>query len=201
MGNKIAGEIGMFLTIKNYFKKYEFIRTIISLRWRLTGIIRLELYYWKMFILMQIPGQIGSLLRKKLLGFKKCGKNVLILHHAWFKMPGNITIGDDVRIHNMTYIDASGGLEIGSHIGITAGCQIYTQNHGIRKNELYYYQPYRLGKVTIEDDCWIGAGSIITAGVTIKKGTIVAAGAVVTKDTEPYSIVGGVPAKKIGERP
>ena len=118
---------------------------------------------------MQLPVYTGSFIRRKLLGVKKCGKNVLIHHHAWFKMPGNLTIGSDVRIHPTTYIDRSGGLEIGSHIGITAGCQIYTQNHVIRKDELYYYQPYRLGNVVIEDGCWIGAGSIITAGVTIKK--------------------------------
>jgi maltose O-acetyltransferase len=199
MSNKIA--MGKTLSIKNYFKKYEFVRNILSLRWKVQELLKEEIfYYWKMFILMQIPGRTGSFLRKKTLGFKKYGKNVFIMHHAWFKMPQNITIGDDVRIHNMTYIDASGGLEIGSHLGITAGCQIYTQNHGIKKDELYYYQPYRLGKVVIEDDCWIGAGSIITAGVIIRRGTIVAAGAVLTKDTEPYSIVGGVPAKKIGER-
>jgi len=200
MGNRAVGTIGMVPSMKAYLKKYKFIRTISSIRWRVTGFIALEFSYWKTYILMQLPGYTGSFIRKKLLGFKKCGKNVLIHHHAWFKMTGSITIGDDVRIHPMTYIDGSGGLEIGSHIGITAGCQIYTQNHGIRKDELYYYQPYRLGKVVIEDDCWIGAGSIITAGVTIRKGTIVAAGAVITKDTEPYSIVGGVPAKKIGER-
>lgn len=189
------------LSMKAYLKKYSVIRKMAAWRWKVAEIVSLEIYHWKMFILGQIPGKIGSFIRKKTLGFEKCGKNVFIMHHAWFKVPGNITIGDDVRIHNMTYIDASGGLEIGSHIGITAGCQIYTQNHGIKRNELYYYQPYRLGKVVIEDDCWIGAGSTITAGVTIRKGTIVGAGSVITKDTEPYSIVGGVPAKKIGERP
>jgi maltose O-acetyltransferase len=194
-------EINSIAIIKKRLKQISMINAIVAFKWKAMEKISEEIYYWKMFILMQIPGRIGSFIRKKTLGFNKYGKNVFIMHHAWFKMPKNITIGDDVRIHNMTYIDASGGLEIGSHIGITAGCQIYTQNHGIKRNELYYYQPYRLGKVVIEDDCWIGAGSIITAGVTIRKGTIVGAGSVVTKDTEPYSIVGGVPAKKIGERP
>ena len=189
------------LSTKEYLKRYSVVRKIGDLRWRIKGIVSTEFFLWKMFILGQIPGNIGSFIRKKTLGFKECGKNVIIMHHAWFKMPQNITIGDDVRIHNMTYIDASGGIEIGSHIGITAGCQIYSQNHGISRDELYYYQPYKLGKVVIEDDCWIGAGSTITAGVTVRRGTIVGAGSVITKDTEPYSIVGGVPAKKIGERP
>ena len=55
-------------------------------------------------------------------------------------------------------------------------------------------------KTIIGKDCWIGSHSIIMSGVTISDGTIIAAGAVVTKNTEPYSIYGGVPAKKIRER-
>ena len=191
----------VIIMIKKYLKKFKLLNGIFAIRWKIKRLFFEEIYFWKMTLLMHIPGRIGSYIRKKTLRFKKCGKNVFIYHHAWFKMPSNISIGDDVRIHPMTYLDASGGIEIGSHIGISPGCQIYTQNHGIKRDELYYYQPYRLGKVVIEDDCWIGAGSIITAGVTIRKGTIVGAGSVVTKDTEPYSIIGGVPAKKIGERP
>jgi maltose O-acetyltransferase len=186
--------------ITKYFEKYSFVKKIADRRWDVYRIIKAECYIWKMFILMQIPGRGGSFIRKKLIGFKKCGKNVMIWHHAWFKLPQNIIIGDDVRIHPMTYLDASGGLEIGSHVGISPGAQIYTQNHGIHKNALYYIQPYRHDAVIIEDDCWIGAAAVITAGVSIRRGTIVAAGAVVTTDTEPYSIVAGVPAKKIGER-
>lgn len=55
-------------------------------------------------------------------------------------------------------------------------------------------------KVKIEDDVWVGYGSIILSGVYISQGSIIAAGSVVTKDIEPYSIYGGVPAKKIGSR-
>jgi acetyltransferase-like isoleucine patch superfamily enzyme len=186
--------------IKIYLKKYSSIKKIADRRWAFYHMISTEIYLWKMFILMQIPGRIGSSVRKKLLGFKKCGENVMIWHHAWFKLPKNIIIGDESRIHPMTYIDASGGLEIGSNVGISPGVQIYTQNHSIYKGEPYYTQPYRLGKVIIEDDCWIGAGAIITAGVIVRVGTIVAAGAVVTKNTEQYSIVAGVPAQSIGKR-
>ncbi len=58
-----------------------------------------------------------------------------------------------------------------------------------------------LGDVTtIEDDVWVGYGSTILSGVTIKEGSIVAAGSLVTKDVEPYSIYGGVPARKLGDR-
>lgn len=62
--------------------------------------------------------------------------------------------------------------------------------------------PLSKGKnlVTIEDDVWIGYGSILMSGITIGQGSIIAAGAVVTSDVEPFSIYGGVPAKKIGNR-
>ncbi|HAQ20958.1 MAG TPA: hypothetical protein DCR40_17250 [Prolixibacteraceae bacterium] len=55
-------------------------------------------------------------------------------------------------------------------------------------------------KIVIEDDVWIGLGSIVLSGVTIKTGSIIAAGSVVTKDVEPYSIYGGNPARKIRYR-
>ena len=63
------------------------------------------------------------------------------------------------------------------------------------------YQWKGLGqKTVVEDDVWIGYGSIILSGVTIGTGSIVASGSIVTKSVEPYSIYGGVPAKKLGDR-
>jgi maltose O-acetyltransferase len=101
----------------------------------------------------------------------------------------------------MCYLDAIGGIEIGSHSGISSGTQIYSANHKYKdKNQLYYYQGYELAKVVIAEDVWVGSRVLIMAGVTLKKGTIVAAGAVVTKDSEEYSVLAGVPAKPIGTR-
>jgi maltose O-acetyltransferase len=163
--------------------------------------IRVELFQWKMILLMHIPGGIGSFFRKKLLGFRRCGKNVYIGDHVWFRAPNKISLGDDCRIHPMCFLDGCGEIEIGSHIGISSGSQIYTQNHKYKdKNVLYYQQEVELAKVVIEDDVWVGADSLIMAGVTLKRGTIVAAGSVVTKDSESYSVIAGVPAKKIGQR-
>ena len=63
------------------------------------------------------------------------------------------------------------------------------------------YSWHGLNNLTIiEDDVWVGYGSTIMSGVTIHQGSIIAAGSVVTKDVEPYSIYAGVPAKKIGDR-
>ena len=119
----------------------------------------------------------------------------------WFRAPGNISIGTNCRIHPMCFIDGPGGIEIGSNIGIASGTQIYTQNHKYMDKKIpYYQQEVELAKVVIEDDVWVGANSLIMAGITLKQGTIVAAGSVVTKDSEPYSVIAGVPARKIGQR-
>ncbi|HOO26508.1 MAG TPA: DapH/DapD/GlmU-related protein [Clostridiales bacterium] len=61
-------------------------------------------------------------------------------------------------------------------------------------------QPTDQRKITIEDNVWIGANAVITPGITIGTGSIIGAGAVVTKDVEPYSVMGGVPAKLIRKR-
>lgn len=85
---------------------------------------------------------------------------------------------------------------IGSNVLIGPGVMFETVNHGLT----HVPGVGRGGwtkSIVVEDEVWVGAGSIITQGVTIGRGAVVAAGAVVTKDVEPFTIVGGVPAKFI----
>lgn len=182
-----------------YYIRIGWVLDFLNGKWR--WLVKPELYQWKMLILMHIPGRIGSFLRTKLMGFGACGRNVVIDDHVWIQCPERIFIGDDCRIHRMSYLDAAGGIKIGSHSGISSGTQIYSVNHKYKdKDRLYYHQGYDRAKVVIEEDVWVGAQALIMAGVTIRKGTIVAAGSVVTKDSEEYSVIAGVPAKKIGSR-
>lgn len=184
--------------IKHYFQ-IRWVLNFISDRYRYQ--MKPEFYQWKMILLMHVPGKIGSFLRTRFMGFKHCGKGVTIEDHVWIQAPEKIVIDDDCRIHRMVYLDGIGGIQIGSHSGIGSGVQIYSANHNYKdKKQLYYYQGYTFGKVTIKEDVWVGAGSLIMANVTLAKGTIVAAGAVVTKDTEPYTVIAGVPAKVIAKR-
>ena len=75
-------------------------------------------------------------------------------------------------------------------------------NHSMKRgNTPMRHQPSIPGEIFIEDDVWIGSNVVITSDVRIARGTVVGAGSVVTSSTEPYSIVCGVPARKIGERP
>ena len=95
---------------------------------------------------------------------------------------------------------AGGGIYIGNNVLIAPNVVIRAADHGIKASTLIRDQPHRPGVICIEDDVWIGSNAVITSNVTLRKGTVVGAGAVVTKSTEPYSIVGGVPARKISQR-
>ncbi|MCR4329983.1 MAG: acyltransferase [Candidatus Roizmanbacteria bacterium] len=124
------------------------------------------------------------------------GKNSTIHTHAIFYSLGGLHIGNDSIIGEFATLDTRGGLTIGNHVDIASGVMIYTSQHDIHSPTFSAID----SRVTIEDYVFVGPRAIILPGVTIGKGAIVAAGAVVTKNIEPFSIVGGVPAKLIGKR-
>jgi galactoside O-acetyltransferase len=114
---------------------------------------------------------------------------------------GKLIIGDNCSINTNVQIGASGGLiVIGDNVMIAPNVVIRAANHGFGRDTEMRFQPHTYGEIHIEDDVWIGSNAVITSGVRLAKGTVVGAGAVVTKSTEPYSMVGGVPARRIGER-
>lgn len=109
----------------------------------------------------------------------------------------NISIGRGTFINSNTRFGApSARISIGRNVQVGPNVSFETVSHG-----LVYVKGKGRGDtilpIAIEDEVWIGAGAIITGGVTIGKGAVVAAGAVVTKDVAPLSVVGGVPAKLI----
>jgi maltose O-acetyltransferase len=134
--------------------------------------------------------------------FKKAGKNFLVQHDFLFRNLKYISVGDNVYIGHHTEILANKkGVEIGNDVMIAQGVLIISYNHGYDKRSIpMNKQREATKKIVINNDVWIGARAIILPGVTINKGAIVGAGAVVTKDVEPYSIVGGNPAKIIKYR-
>ena len=109
---------------------------------------------------------------------------------------GDVVIGDHTRIglHN-TII---GPVEIGNNVNLAQGITVTALNHNFSDtNKRIDEQGVSTNPVTIEDDVWIGANAVILPGVTIGEHCVVAAGAVVTKDVPPHSLVAGVPAKVI----
>lgn len=134
------------------------------------------------------------------------GKNSTVHPTALIREGQFVTIGDHCLVNNNCLLQAGkseqGRISLGNYVHMGANVIILGFNHGFYTRELpIKEQDYMDAPVIIEDDVWIGGGVIILAGVTIGKGAIIAGGAVVTKDVPPYTIVGGVPAKVIKERP
>ncbi|MCI6691142.1 MULTISPECIES: acyltransferase [unclassified Clostridium] len=128
----------------------------------------------------------------------KIGRNVNIESGANFD--SNITIGNNSGIGINAFIQ--GPTYIGDHVLMGPDVQIYTRNHKYDRIDIPMYEQgeSEIKPVTIGNDVWIGSRAIILPGVTIGDGAIIAAGAIVTKDVEPYAIVGGNPAKVIKYR-
>lgn len=115
---------------------------------------------------------------------------------ARFYNPANIVIGSDTIVGEEAVLDGRNKLHIGNHVDIATEVMIYNAQHDIESPTFHAVSE----PVTIHDYVFIGPRAIILPGVTIGKGAVVAAGAVVTKDVGECEIVGGVPAKVIGER-
>lgn len=171
------------------------------------------------------PRFVGTLLYSAVarLRLKRCGRRLRLPMTTMMTGAGNIEIGDrfasigrlslfadnggylrigddcDANV-NVQIGAASGRIIIGNGVMIAPNVVIRAANHGMARALPMKQQPSVPGEIVIEDDVWIGSNAVITADVTLARGTVVAAGAVVTKSTEPYSIVAGVPARKIGAR-
>ena len=114
---------------------------------------------------------------------------------------GFFSIGDHSYIGCNAVMGAGGGITIGNHVLIGQCVNIHSENHIFADpNRLIMEQGVSYQGVIVEDDVWIGSKATILDGVTIGKGSVVAAGAVVTRSVPPYTIVGGVPAKEIKTR-
>lgn len=111
-----------------------------------------------------------------------------------------ISIGENTTVGYHTMIFASEKIVIGKNCLIAPFAYFVDSDHGIAKDQLINQQANITAAIVIEDDVWIGTGARILKGVHIGTGAVVAAGALVKEDVAPYTIVGGLPAKKIGER-
>ena len=126
----------------------------------------------------------------------KIGRGSTIHMGARFYDPHNIVIGEDTIVGEAVVLDGRDKLSIGNHVALATGVMIFNSQHEINDE---FFSP-STAPVIIEDYVFIGPRVVIQPGVKIGRGAIVAAGAVVTKDVPSYAIVGGVPAKIIGER-
>ncbi len=138
----------------------------------------------------------------------RCGQGVMLKPAtSVFKGIENFYISDDVRIARYAVIySILARMVIGPKVEIAPYLKIITGNH--RSDKVGYYmfdanyekRPEDDRDVIIEGDSWLGIGVTVLSGVTIGRGSVVAAGAVVTRSMPPYSIIGGVPAKVLKKR-
>jgi acetyltransferase-like isoleucine patch superfamily enzyme len=155
----------------------------------------LELETFIILILSFIPIGAFRLMIVKLSGVI-IGKNTRINMGVRLYDPNNIVIGEDCVVGEGVVLDGRDKLIIGDHVDIASEVMIYNSQHDINSDKFEAVS----SPVAVGDYVFIGPRAILLPGVTVGEGAVIAAGAVVTKDVEPYTIVGGVPAKPIGER-
>ncbi len=148
------------------------------------------------YVINQIPFHSLRMKNYRRLGVK-IGAGSTIFMSTYMHEAASITIGNATVINQHCSLDGRGGLRIGSNVNISSHVVLVAGSHDVNDGEHFagYAKP-----ITVEDYVWLCTRSTILAGVTVGRGAVVAAGAVVTKSVAPYTIVGGVPAIKIGER-
>lgn len=126
----------------------------------------------------------------------KMGRGCHIDMNEFILASHRIKLGDNCHINQSCFIDGRGGVQICNNVSISHYCRIVTGSHDIQNHSFSYFSK----PVYIRDYVWIGIGATILPGVTINRGAVICAGAVVTKEVPEYAIVAGIPAKIIGHR-
>lgn len=149
--------------------------------------------------------EIGGLSKRGVVFGDRCtvGRSAIIRPtNVLLDEPGEgLRVGNGSNIGAFSYIGCSGYIEIGENVMMGPRVNLMAENHNFERTDIPMKdQGVTRSFIKIEKDVWLGAGSTVLAGVTIGRGSIIAAGAVVTKDVAPFSVMGGVPAKIIKKR-
>ena len=180
-------------------EKLKFLKSICLYKWHSSSIFKYYQTFVTEFLINDILPHIPFWnIRRAVLKRRgiKIGYGSFIMKRVYFQDVFKLEIGKYSHINRGCLIDARGGLRIGDNVSISHNVSIVTGGHD-------HQSPIFAGKfqpIFIDDYVWIGVGAIVLQGVHIGKGSVVCAGAVVTKDVGDYEIVAGVPAKKVGER-
>lgn len=178
-----------------FFKRFGRLLNYVAL---CMGILPRGFRVWLLRFFRNTDGYFGLLIRYILVKTlaKTCGNNVVIKPYVVLLRLENLSLGNNVSIHHFAYLDAEGGISLGNNVSIAHSSSILSSNHvwdnpslAIKYNHLEYMP------VVIDDDVWIGCGCRVLAGTHILGHSVVAAGAVVNKNVESNTVVGGVPAR------
>ena len=130
------------------------------------------------------------------MGFK-IGKGSYVFMKCTFDAAKGLEIGENSVINSGCRLDTRGGIFIGNNVSISSQVLILTADHDMDTLEFIG----RCKKVIIDDYVFIGTRAMVLLDVSLGKGTIVAAGSIVNKNTDPFSVVAGIPARFIKKRP
>jgi acetyltransferase-like isoleucine patch superfamily enzyme len=163
------------------------------------------LYYtmfWRMFdktpasLVQSLAIPLRRVLAQRI--FKRCGEGAIFHHNVLFSNGSNITIGEHSLVNRYVMLDDRADLDIGSFVMVSAGVTIETHTHPFSDFSLPIAYAGRDGRpVSVGDNTVLGYNTVVMAGVQIGYRCIVGANSVVTKDVPDYTVVGGVPAKRI----
>lgn len=127
----------------------------------------------------------------------KVDKSATIYHGIQVRCARRLVIGPHTIIGDDAILDARGGLTIGSNVNLSSEVRVWTAQHDWRSADFAFVAK----PVIVGDWAWLSAGSTVLPGVSVGRGAVVAAGAVASADVDELIVVGGVPAKRIAERP
>jgi len=147
------------------------------------------------FISYLVPCSAPKRVLLRLFG-ARVGRGVVIKPNLRIKFPWNLELGDHVWLGENAWIENHVAVRIGSNVCISQGAFLLTGNHD------YKDPTFRLttGPITVAEGAWVGARALVTPGRTVGSHAVIAAGAVLTTDAEPYGVYRGNPAVKIRER-
>jgi acetyltransferase-like isoleucine patch superfamily enzyme len=136
------------------------------------------------------------------------GARCVIERNSYFKFEGiwqpgpALVFADDVFIGTGCEFNICRGITVGRHSLIASGCKFIDHDHGFSvRSKPMGKQRGTEAPIVIEHDVWIGANAVVLKGVTIEQGAIIAAGSVLTKSVGAFEVWGGVPARKLRDRP
>ena len=196
--------IKIFFFVKNNYmsdnkeNKVEIVKNDISVRYKIKGLCSGFTAYY-LYRLSYTPSHhIRNYIYRHVCGVNLCA-DAVIYYGTEVREPSQITIGRGSIIGDHSILDARNGITIGEDVVFASGVKVWTEQHDHR-DPFFRCGTQNHGPVLIDNRAWIGSHTVILHSVHIGEGAVVAAGAVVTHDVDPFTIVAGIPAKKIGER-
>ena len=169
----------------------------------LAELVRHEVEQGAVRIFKHFPGSLGFFLRHAIykLLFKRLRGMTWVQENVTFVRMDRLSVGSHFGCNSGTYINAIGGIDIGDYVLLGTNVTISSGQHPIDgRFPPIFAQPTIPKKITIGNDVWIGANVVIMSGVTLAQGTVVGANSVVVRDTEPYAVVVGAPARLLRYR-